>query len=63
MEKIEKAYPGGLKAYYHNALKLLKESAEGVNPYASFSIGKPQGLTLSYDDLATWEKYETIGLG
>ena len=63
LQKIEQAYPGGLRAYYHNALKLLKESAEGINPYENFTVGKPQGLTLSYDDLGTWEKYETIGLG
>lgn len=41
---------------------MLKESAEGVNPYANYQIGKPQGLIISYDDLDTWEKTEAIGL-
>jgi UDP-sugar pyrophosphorylase len=62
ISRIEKTYPGGLRVYHRNAVKLLKESAEGVNPYANYIVGKPQGLVLSYNDLTTWEKYEALGL-
>lgn len=55
--KIEKTYPGGLRVYYNNAIRLLKDSAQGVNPYANYEVAKPQGLVVSYDDLPTWEKY------
>lgn len=34
--KIEAAYPGGLKAYHENGIRLLKESALGVNPYEHY---------------------------
>lgn len=47
VERIEKSYPGGLKTYYHNALVLLKESAEGVNPYANYEVGIPKGVMVS----------------
>lgn len=53
--KIEAAYPGGLKAYHDNGIRLLKESAEGVNPYANYEIGKPSGVSITYDDLDTWK--------
>jgi len=51
-----------LRAYHRNAIQLLKASSEGVNPYANYDIGKPQGLSFSYDDLNIWEKYENLGL-
>jgi UDP-sugar pyrophosphorylase len=60
--KIETAYPGGLRAYHQNGIRLLKESALGINPYENYEIGKPHGITISYDDLKTWEKYERIGM-
>ena len=62
ISKIETTYPGGLRVYHKNAVKLLKESAEGVNPYANYAITKPQGIVASYNDLDAWEKYETLGL-
>lgn len=62
LAKIEKTYPGGLRTYHANAKRLLKASAEGVNPYANYEIGKAQGLVVSYNDLDNWEKYETLGL-
>ena len=61
LSKIESAYPGGLRSYHTNAVKLLKESAIGLNPYADYIIGKPQGEIFSYDDLQKWEKYENLG--
>lgn len=42
---------------------MLKESALGVNPYENYEVGKPQGISISYNDLKTWEKYEKIGMG
>lgn len=60
--KIETAYPGGLRAYYKNGIRLLKESALGINPYEHYEIGKPHGISISYDDLKTWEKYERLGM-
>ena len=62
LSKMEKTYPGGLRVYHKNALELLKASADGVNPYANYIVGKPQGLVVSYDDLDTWQKYERLGL-
>ena len=54
LAKIEKTYPGGLRTYYTNAKRLLKASSEGVNPYANYEVGKPQGLVIKYDDLNVW---------
>jgi hypothetical protein len=51
IDKISDAYPGGLRAYHQNAIKLLKESALGINPYADYEIGKPQGISISYSNL------------
>jgi len=33
----------------------------GLNPYANYIIGKPQGVSVSYNDIETWEKYEKLG--
>jgi UDP-sugar pyrophosphorylase len=33
-----------------------------VNPYEHYEVGKPHGITISYDDLKTWEKYEKLGM-
>lgn len=49
--KIEAAYPGGLRAYHENGIRLLKESSLGINPYADYEIGKPQGISISYNNL------------
>ena len=59
---MAKTYPGGLRVYHRNAQTLLKASAQGINPYANYDVGKPQGLVVSYDDLETWHKYEQLGL-
>lgn len=52
MEKIadlDTSYPGGLPAYLSKARALLKESADGTNPFADFSASVPSGESLSYD--------------
>ncbi len=44
------SYPGGLTAYLSKARILLKESADGTNPFSDFSASVPSGESLSYDD-------------
>eukprot|EP00555_Chaetoceros_dichaeta_P005090 CAMPEP_0198263396 /NCGR_PEP_ID=MMETSP1447-20131203/11721_1 /TAXON_ID=420782 /ORGANISM="Chaetoceros dichaeta, Strain CCMP1751" /LENGTH=782 /DNA_ID=CAMNT_0043951957 /DNA_START=101 /DNA_END=2449 /DNA_ORIENTATION=+ len=47
---LDTSYPGGLAAYITKAKSLLKESAEGSNPFADYSASIPSGEYLSYDD-------------
>lgn len=47
---LDASYPGGLAAYLTKAKKLLKESAEGANPFAEFQAVVPDGELLTYDD-------------
>jgi len=46
---LDTSYPGGLPAYLSKARALLKESADGTNPFADFSASVPSGESLSYD--------------
>ncbi|KAG7353957.1 UDP-sugar pyrophosphorylase [Nitzschia inconspicua] len=46
---LDISYPGGLGSYLSKARVLLKESAEGVNPFADFEAVVPEGEILSYD--------------
>lgn len=46
---LDTSYPGGLPAYLSKARKLLKESAEGTNPFADFEASIPSGESLLYD--------------
>lgn len=43
------SYPGGLTAYLAKARILLKESADGTNPFSEFTASVPSGESLSYD--------------
>lgn len=47
---LDVSYPGGLTAYITKAQALLKESAEGTNPFAEYSASIPSGEYLSYDN-------------
>jgi len=47
---LDASYPGGLAAYITKGRSLLKESAEGSNPFAEYSASVPSGEFLSYDD-------------
>lgn len=47
---LDESYPGGLAAYITKARSLLKESAEGSNPFAEYSASIPSGEYLSYDN-------------
>ena len=50
---MDSSYPGGLKAYISKARVLLKESADGVNPFEEFEASVPDGEILSYDGEGT----------
>ncbi|KAL7468993.1 hypothetical protein ACHAXS_009229, partial [Conticribra weissflogii] len=47
---LDGSYPGGLPAYLSKAKALLKESADGTNPFADFEASVPEGESLSYED-------------
>lgn len=47
---LDASYPGGLSAYITKARALLKESADGTNPFTDFTASVPSGESLSYDD-------------
>jgi UDP-sugar pyrophosphorylase len=47
---LDLSYPGGLTAYLSKARILLKESADGSNPFTDFSATVPSGEVLTYDD-------------
>lgn len=46
---LDASYPGGLPAYLGKAKVLLKESADGSNPFTDFESSVPAGESLSYD--------------
>jgi UDP-glucose pyrophosphorylase len=46
---LDASYPGGLEAYLSKARVLLRESADGTNPFAEFEASVPTGESLSYD--------------
>jgi len=46
---LDVSYPGGLESYLSKARVLLKESADGTNPFADFEASIPSGESLSYD--------------
>jgi len=46
---LDISYPGGLAAYLSKARILLKESADGTNPFTDFSASVPSGESLTYD--------------
>lgn len=47
---LDGSYPGGLPAYLSKAQTLLKESADGTNPFAEFEAYVPEGESLSFED-------------
>jgi UDP-sugar pyrophosphorylase len=50
---LDESYPGGLAAYLSKAKVLLKESADGVNPFEEYEAAVPEGESLSYDGEGT----------
>lgn len=47
---LDASYPGGIATYITKARALLKESAEGTNPFADYTASVPSGEFLSYSD-------------
>ncbi len=45
---VNNAYPGGLKTYLDNSVKLLKQSKESKNPYRGFIPHNPTTVDLSH---------------
>lgn len=60
---MDSSYPGGLPAYLSKARTLLKESAEGVNPFAEYEAVVPEGEVLSFDGEGTMSFSEAEKLG
>jgi UDP-sugar pyrophosphorylase len=70
---LDTSYPGGLAAYLSKAKLLLKESADGTNPFDEYTAVVPTGEVLTYssntksvddktDTAMTFTKAEEIGL-
>ena len=53
-------YPGGLVSYYENALKLLDDSAKGVNPYDGWVPSVPSGNRLEFNS-PEFIEFEKLG--
>lgn len=60
---LDASYPGGLAAYIAKAKVLLKESADGVNPFSDFEALVPEGESLSFDGSGTMDFGEAESLG
>ncbi|GAB5360751.1 hypothetical protein AAMO2058_000654500 [Amorphochlora amoebiformis] len=58
---LNSQYPGGLKAYIENSIKLLKESKEGANAFTGFKPSAPKGLALKLGD-AKFNEMEAAGM-
>mmetsp|Transcript_5575 Transcript_5575/g.16044 ORF Transcript_5575/g.16044 Transcript_5575/m.16044 type:complete len:706 (-) Transcript_5575:441-2558(-) len=61
---LDSSYPGGLAVYTSKARALLKESADGTNPFEDFEAVVSEGETLSYDGEGTmsFSEAEKIGM-
>mmetsp|Transcript_17097 Transcript_17097/g.39069 ORF Transcript_17097/g.39069 Transcript_17097/m.39069 type:complete len:705 (-) Transcript_17097:118-2232(-) len=61
---LDGSYPGGLAAYTSKARALLKESADGTNPFEEYEAVVSEGETLSYDGEGTmsFSEAEKIGI-
>lgn len=63
MADLDSSYPGGLAEYLRKAKLLLKESADGVNPFSDYEASIPEGESLSYDGEGTMSFSEAEQLG
>ena len=61
LQNCNRAYPGGLVAYIHNARRLLAESATGGNPFAGYTPEEPDLVDLSHFGPA-YDEAEGVGL-
>ena len=60
---LDASYPGGVAAYLKKAKILLKESADGLNPFSDFEASVPEGECLSFDGNGTMDFAEAERLG
>lgn len=60
---MDDSYPGGLTAYLTKAKQLLKESADGTNPFSDYVALVPEGECLSFDQEGTMDFAEAEELG
>jgi len=60
---LDSSYPGGLASYLSKARTLLKESAEGINPFEDYEAVVPEGESLSFDGEGTMSFSEAEQLG
>ena len=60
---LDASYPGGVATYLQKAKVLLKESADGLNPFAEFEASVPEGESLSFDGNGTMDFSEAEMLG
>jgi UDP-sugar pyrophosphorylase len=61
---LDASYPGGLAAYLDKAKVLLKESADGDNPFSDFEATVPEGEKLCFegtDETMSFPEAEKLG--
>lgn len=59
---LERGYPGGVRAYLHNAKALLRSSAAGDNPFEGMRPEVPSGVSLDYGT-PDFVRLEEAGIG
>lgn len=60
---MDASYPGGVATYLNKAKVLLKESADGLNPFSEFEASVPEGESLSFDGAGSMDFSEAEKLG
>ena len=60
---MDASYPGGVATYLNKAKVLLKESADGLNPFSEFEASVPEGESLSFDGDGSMDFSEAEKLG
>ena len=58
--KLDGDYPGGLYAYYSNAVRLVAAASQNVNPYDGYTVHKPDTMDLHFDT-AQFASFEAAG--
>ncbi|MBF0243828.1 MAG: UTP--glucose-1-phosphate uridylyltransferase [Planctomycetes bacterium] len=61
IDTLDRAYPGGIKAYIANGRRLLEESRRGLNPFSGFTPEVPEGIC--FDEIGEpFFEFERLGL-
>jgi hypothetical protein len=58
---LDKVTPGGFKGYIENAIKLLEDSKNEVNPFANYNPEVPIGVSL-YPGTPEFDEIEELGV-